>query len=84
MTLKVQGITDYNQLSKFKGALKYYVRDLTSVTQRDWSGQYATLEVEMKGNADDLAQRLGGKNIEGIQVLVIGMTQNSVTVELSQ
>lgn len=84
MTLKVQGITDYTQLSKFKGALKYYVRDLASVTQRDWSGQYATLEIEMKGNADDLAQRLGGKNIEGIHVQVIGMTQNSVTVKLSQ
>ena len=84
LTLKVQGITDYAQLSKFKASLKYYVRNLTSVTQRDWSGQFATLEVEMKGNADDLAQRLGGKNIEGIQVKVIGMTQNSVTVKLSQ
>jgi hypothetical protein len=84
ITLKVQGITDYAQLSKFKASLKYYVRGLTSVTQRDWSGEYATLEIEMKGNSDDLAQRLSNKNIEGIQVTVVGMSQNSVTVKLAQ
>ena len=82
ITLQVRGIADYTQLTKFKAALPYYVRGLTSVVQRAWDGGYATLEIVMSGNSDDLAQRLSGKDIEGIKVKVVGMTQNSVTVEL--
>ena len=82
ITLKVRGISDYDMLNTFKSSLKYYVRGLSTVTQRDWYEGFATLEVVMTGNADDLAQRLSGKDINGISVRVIGMSQNSVTVEL--
>ncbi|MBN2103043.1 hypothetical protein JW835_03285, partial [bacterium] len=82
ITLKVQGIQGYSQLKKFEASLKYYVRGLTNATRREYTGTLATFEVEMKGNADDLATRLDGQNIDGIQVTVIGMSQNSVTVEL--
>ena len=81
ITLNVRGVKSYSQLNKFKSALKYYVRDLISVEQRDWYEGFATLEVVMPGNSDDLAQRLEGKDVEGIQVKVIGVSQNSVTVE---
>jgi hypothetical protein len=84
ITLNVRGITGFSMLSKFKASLPSYVRKASSIVQRDWSGEFATFEVEMTGNADDLAQRLSGKNIEGIYVKVVGLTQNSVTVELSQ
>ncbi len=84
VTLNVRGITGFSMLSKFKASLPSYVRNANSIVQRNWSGQFATFEVEMTGNADDLAQRLSGKTIEGIHVKVIGLTQNSVTVELSQ
>lgn len=81
ITLNVRGVKSYSQLNKFKSALKYYVRNLISVEQRDWYEGFATLEVVMPGNSDDLAQRLEGKDIEGIDVKVIGVSQNSVTVE---
>jgi hypothetical protein len=82
LTLKVRGISDYSHLSKLKSSLPYFVRGLSSVVQRDWYGGIATLEVVVTGNSDDLAQRLSGKEIEGMRIKVIGMTQNSVTVEL--
>jgi hypothetical protein len=81
ITLNVRGVKSYSQLNKFKSALKYYVRNLISVEQRDWYEGFATLEVVMPGNSDDLAQRLEGKDVEGIPVKVIGVSQNSVTVE---
>ena len=84
LTLKVRGVSNFDQLKKFKNGLKYYVRGLSSVIQRDWYNGFATLEVVMKGTSEDLAQRLSGKNIEGIKVNVVGMSQNSVTVELSK
>ncbi len=84
LTLKVKGVKDFDQLNKFKSALKYYVRGLQAVTQREWEEGYSVLEVEMKGTSEDLAQRLSGKNIEGTLVKVIGMSQNSVTVQLNE
>lgn len=83
ITLKVRGVDSYDTLNKFKGSLKYYVRGLSSVVQRDWYEGFATLEVVMTGSSEDLAGRLSGKDMDGIKIKVIGMTQNSVTVELS-
>ncbi|NQT24291.1 hypothetical protein HQ585_02945 [candidate division KSB1 bacterium] len=83
IVLHVRGLQDYMQLNKFKNSLKYYVRGLQTTTQRSFADGYAVLEVVMKGNADDLAQRLSGKDIEGMQAKVTGMTQNSVSVQLS-
>lgn len=84
ITLNVNGISGYAQLNKFKAALKYYVRGLVDVSQREWNGPRAVLELQMQGNADDLAARIDNKNIEGILVKVLGMSQNSVTVGLQE
>lgn len=80
ITLQVQGVSDFALLSKFKTSLPYYVRGMESVTQRSWSNGFATFEVVMKGNADDLASRLSNKDMEGHLIRVVGMTQNSVSV----
>jgi hypothetical protein len=37
----------------------------------------------MTGTSNDLAQRLSNKTVDSMTVKVIGMSQNSVTVELS-
>jgi len=81
LILKVRGVASYEQLNKFKSSLPYYVRGLSSVVQRDWYQGFATLEVVMTGNSDDLAQRLAGKTIDGIQIKIVGTSPNSVTVE---
>ncbi|MBN1782841.1 hypothetical protein JW948_17020 [bacterium] len=82
MTLKIQGIQGYAQLKKLESSLTYYVRGLNSVTRREYSGTFATFEVEMKGNADDLASRIDGQNIDGMVLSVVGMSQNTVTVQV--
>lgn len=82
IVLNVEGVNDYTELSNFKNSLKYYVRGMQSANQRSYSGGLAVLEVVMKGSADDLAQRLTGKDFNGKQARVTGMTQNSVTVRL--
>ena len=83
ITLNLRGVSGFTQLNKFKSALKYYVRGVSSVVQRDFYEGFATLEIVMTGSAEDLAQRLSDKDVEGIRVKVVGMSQNSVTVELS-
>lgn len=82
LSLQIKGISGYEQLSKLKASLPYYVRGLESVIQRDWVGDMATLEITMKGNSDDLAQALSNKKVEGIHIQVVGMSQNSVSIEI--
>ncbi|MCK5148833.1 hypothetical protein KAR48_18915 [bacterium] len=82
LSLEVKGISGFDQISSFKASLEYWVRGLTSVNQREWSGEHALFEVIMTGNSDDLAQRLSGKKGNGFVVKVTGMTQNSVSVQL--
>ena len=82
LTLRVNGVEDYGQLNQFKSSLKYTVRGVTGVTQRDFSNGYAVLELEMKGNSDDLAQRLSAAKMEGYRIKVTGVSEGGVTVQL--
>ncbi|MBN2200683.1 hypothetical protein JW777_01880 [bacterium] len=82
LTLKIRNVGDYAELNRFKNSLKYYVRGITNVTQRDFSNGFAVLELEMKGNADDLANRLSTAKMEGFIVKVTGVSEGGVTVTL--
>lgn len=82
LTLRVRNVDDYAELNRFKSSLKYYVRGVTSVTQRDFNDGFAVLELEMKGNADDLANRLSTAKMEGFIVKVTGVSEGGVTVTL--
>lgn len=84
VSLQVQGLTDFDLLSKFKSSLSYYVRGMESLNQRSWNNGIAVFEVVLKGNADDLAKRLSNKEMDGHMLQVIGMSQNSVSVKLVQ
>jgi hypothetical protein len=82
LTLRVNGVDDYAQLNQFKSSLKYYVRGVTGVTQRDFNNGFAVFELEMKGNSDDLAQRLSTAKMEGYRIKVTGVSEGGVTVQL--
>jgi hypothetical protein len=84
ITLNVKNVRDFAQLSDFRGSLKTVVRGINSVVQRDFSDGFATLEVDMKGKSEDLAQRLSTAAFQGYKVKVTGMTEGSVTVTLQE
>lgn len=82
LILQVLNVRDYAQLNRFKASLKSYVRGVLSVIQRDFSENIATLEIEMKGDAEDLAQRLSSVFIEDFPFRVIGVNEGGVTIRL--
>ncbi|MBN2416598.1 hypothetical protein JXO52_12195 [bacterium] len=84
LTLTINGITGFDMLSNFKSAVTYHVRGMESLVQRSWNGSIAVFEVTMKGSSEDLARRLSNQEIGGVLVKVTGMTQNSVTITLSE
>jgi len=80
--LQVLNITNFSQLNTFKNSLTYYVRGLQAVNQRSFEGGTALFDVDIKGNAEQLASELEAKEIEGIKVQVVGLTANKVTVKI--
>lgn len=80
--LQVLNITSFSQLNTFKNSLTFYVRGVQSVNQRSFEGGSALFDIDIKGNAEQLASELEAKEIEGIKLQVIGLTANKVTVKI--
>jgi len=80
--LQVLNITSFSQLNTFKNSLTYYVRGVQAVNQRSFEGGAALFDIDIKGNAEQLASELEAKEIEGIKLQVIGLTANKVTVKI--
>lgn len=82
LILQILNAKDYAQLNRFKASLKSYIRGIISVIERDFSENIATLEIEMKGDAEDLAQRLSSISIEDFPFQVIDVNEGGVTIRL--
>jgi hypothetical protein len=80
--LQVLNITSFTQLNTFKNSLTSYVRGVQSVNQRSFEGGSALFDIDIKGNAEQLASELEAKEIEGMRLKVIGLTANKVTVKI--
>ena len=82
--LQVINISSFSQLNTFKNSLPYYVRGVQSVNQRSFGSGTALFDVDIKGNAEQMANELDAKEIEGLKLQVIGLTANKVTVKIIQ
>lgn len=82
--LQVLNITSFSQLNTFKNSLSHYIRGVQSVNQRSFGSGTALFDVDLKGNAEQMASELEAKEIEGIKLKVVGMTANKVTVQIVQ
>lgn len=82
--LLVTNISSFSQLNTFKNSLQYYVRGIQAVHQRNFEGGTALFDIDMKGNAEQLASELEAKEIEGLRLQVTALTANKVTVKIAQ
>ncbi len=82
--LQVINITSFSQLNTLKNSLSHYIRGVQSVNQRSFGSGTALFDVDIKGNAEQMASELEAKEIEGIKLKVVGMTANKVTARIVQ
>lgn len=82
--LAVMKVANFSQLNILKNNMKYYIRGVQAVNQREFSAGTALFDVDIKGNAELLASELEAKEIEGIRLRVTGLTANKVTAEIIQ
>jgi len=80
--LTVGGIVEYSDFVKFKDIVQGQIRGVQAIYQRSLEAGTAVLDVDMKGNAQQLADEIARKNFGGIPVKVIGSSANTVEVSL--
>ena len=84
ITLQVLGIKNMSQLQNFQTTLKFYIRGIESIEQRSFAAGTGVLDVQTKGNAQQLAQEMEQKNLEKFTVEVTGVSANKITIKITE
>ncbi|MFQ5585627.1 MAG: flagellar assembly protein T N-terminal domain-containing protein [Thermodesulfobacteriota bacterium] len=79
--ITIRGIGSFKELARIKEVLRREVRGVQGIYQRSYEGNEAVLDVEVKGNAQALADGLT-KGEYGFPLSVVGTTANTIEVEI--
>jgi hypothetical protein len=79
----VTGIGTYRESVNFKNSLQYYARGVKLVYERNIVGGAAEFDVEITGNARQLARELDNVEIGGYNCSIFSVSQNKVTIKAS-
>lgn len=80
--LLVTGLSNYTDASRFRGALQYVGRGIKAVNQRNMAGGVGEFDVQIAGNADQLARELDQRKVSDYTIHVTGATANKVTMSI--
>lgn len=78
----VMGLQNYNEAANFRSTLQYAARGIKAVNQRNLTGSTAEFDVQITGNAEQLARELDQRQLSSFRLAVIGATQNKVTLKV--
>lgn len=81
--MRVMDVPSFNDLVKFKNMVKTNVRGVQEVYQRDYSANTATLDIDVRGDARQVAEELTLKDFTPYTVDVVNVSQNSLVVKLN-
>lgn len=81
--MRVMDVPSFNDLVKFKNMVKTYVRGVQEVYQRDYSANTAVLDIDVRGDAQQVAEELALKDFTPYRVNVVNVSQNSLVVKLN-
>jgi len=76
------GLTTYDDLNALKEALTAEAKGVKQLYQRYYSNNNAEIDVEMRGNAQGLADDMASMKINGKKVHVTEISQNRVAVKI--
>jgi hypothetical protein len=81
--LVVSGLHNYNDLSRFKDILSTQIRGLKELQQRSYARGQVEMDLEVKGNTQNVADDLSAITLNQRKVSILEMTQNSIKASLS-
>jgi hypothetical protein len=83
VTLNVTGASNYDLYQELINVLKYEVRGVKAVNDREITGNTGLVEVETKFNSSQLAQELLYKNFTKFSVKILSRTANRINLRLT-
>ena len=81
--LLVSGLHSYNDLSRFKEILSTQIRGLKELQQRSYARGQVELDLEVKGNTQNVADDLSAITLNQRKISILEMTQNRIKASLS-
>jgi hypothetical protein len=81
--LVVSGLHNYNDLSRFKDILSTQIRGLKELHQRSYACGQVELDIEVKGNTQNVADDLSAITLNQRKISILEMTQNRIKASLS-
>lgn len=82
VTLNVTGITDYQMYTDLVNILKYEIRGIKGVSEREVAGSTGLVEVDTKFNSGQLTSELLYKTFPNFRVRIISRTANKINLRL--
>jgi len=76
--LMVSGLNTYKELSRFKELLASGIKGFKQMHQRSYAGGSVELDIEIKGNAQSLADDVAATKLDQKSVKIIAITQNRI------
>jgi hypothetical protein len=80
--LVVYGLNSYRELSRFKELLAAEVKGFKQMHQRSYANGEVELDVEIKGNAQSLADDVAAMTLNKRKVKILEITQNRIEVRV--
>ena len=81
--LVVSGLNNYNDLSRFKEILNTEIRGLKELHQRSYERGQVELDLEVKGNTQNVADDLSTIMLNQRKVSILEITQNTIKASFS-
>jgi hypothetical protein len=80
----VRKVPSFRMASDFRSALTHHVRGVRNVSQRSFASGTQELDVTLQGSTEDFAQEVEAKKLGKFSVRVLGLTANTVDLELGK
>jgi hypothetical protein len=80
----VRKVPSFRTASDFRSALTHHVRGVRNVSQRSFASGTQELDVTLQGSTEDFAQEVEAKKLGKFSVRVLGLTANTVDLELGK
>ncbi len=84
INLRLLQVQTYSDLVKFKNMLPVYVRGVQKVYQRDFADGTALFDLDVRGNANQIAEELVMKDFSPYKIEVVNVTQNTIVARMNK
>jgi len=80
--MTINGISSYHDFLMLKNVLKGQIRGVKGIYQRSMSAGVAKIDIDIKGDAQSLADGLAARSFKDFSINITNLTQNSIELTL--